>query len=917
MSKTCVARISQKRTALFLVAVGLFTGVFTLSGCSIKGSIDDLGSSNEVASKKTVSFDRSGVTLTEGGSATVNVVLNRIYTDDTTLSVLLIDPTNRFVSVPVLITIPAGSQSTSLLLQTMDDNLYEGVQDYVLSLASSDTSVNTVPATLNITLNDNDSPVQKLFSQIAAGRSFTCGLATDGDAYCFGDRTYGVLGDGTMNEAYSPSPILTSNMVNKKFLKVSIGYLSSCGVAMDGVPYCWGSNGGPMGTGYTETLNIPTAVDTSGIPGQKTFIDISVYYDHACGITSDNLLYCWGGNGAGQLGIGSSTASLVPVAVNVSALAVADRTFSKVTTGTQFTCALTVTKKAYCWGLGTGGALGNNAAANSNLPVAVNTSGITGSTNFASLYSADSHSCAIMDDNATYCWGAGSHGRLGYGGTTQKNLPFAPDTNAIGGFTNFKSLSLGDSHTCGITNLDTLYCWGSNSSGQIGNAATTDALTPTAVAFGATTTVKLVSAGSTSTCAQKTDNGIYCWGDGTYGQLGNGVSTAITSSPIAATATSGLDLANISSFTGNEGFCVRNALGDMRCWGASEYQQLGNNANASGPVKVNTSNLTGTKKFTKLSAGYYHVCGIGTDAQIYCWGGGYNGQVGVGSNGEFSKPVAVDTSSLPAGLTFTDIRAGYYHACAIASNSNMYCWGYNGDGELGNNSTTDSGVPVLVDTTDMTGSKIFSSFDTAKFHSCGIATDQTAYCWGWGSDRALGNGGTARKLRPYPVNTAGIAGSKSFTQISTGARSTCAVMADGEAYCWGTSNPVMATAAGTTTANPSKLLKTNIVSGSTTISSIGVGEAHGCFMTSDFGIYCFGYNAVGQLGNGTTTNSVLAINVTSSFPAAANIHISRAHSTFVLGNDQKIYGVGWGLSGQLGALIKRDTTTVVTPTAVY
>lgn len=794
---------------------------------------------------------------------------------------------------------------------------------FVLSACSIKTSLDENAATdSSVPLLPTPTPAPvvlapKVFSQVTAGRAFTCGLDTGGDVYCFGERSYGVLGDGTINEVYTPSPILTTNMVNKNFQKVSVGVYGSCGIDLGGMPYCWGNSKSALGTGFTETVPIPIAVDTSGIAGQKTFIDISVNLDHACGITSDNLVYCWGSNAAGQLG--AAVASAIPAPVNVSGLAVADRTFSQVVTGSQFTCGVTVTKKAYCWGKGTGGALGNNAAVNSSVPVAVNTTGITGSTNFASIFAATAHVCALMDDTAAYCWGSGSHGRLGNGGTTQKNLPTALSTGAItGGFTGFKSLSLADRHTCGITNLDTLYCWGNNFEGRIGDGTTNNALVPTAVNFGAATTVKFVAAATKSTCAQKMDNSIFCWGDGALGQLGNGVSIVNSLTPIAATATSSLPLNTLLALSSNDGFCARFSNGQAYCWGPSEFAQLGHTLSANGPVKVDTSNLGGTKKFKKINAGYYHVCGIGMDDKVYCWGYGFDGEMGTGVKANYTKPVAPDVSGLPAGITFSEVRGGGSHTCALASNSNLYCWGYNGDGELGINSTTESLVPVAVDTTDIPGNKVFISLDTGNYHNCGITQDFKAHCWGWGGDRALGNGNTANRLRPYPVSTAPIvSGSTSFSQISVGARASCATMSDGEAYCWGTGNVVSATAAGTTTSSPSKVSKANITTGSTTISSIVIGEAHGCLKTADNGLYCFGYNAVGQLCNGTFTNSNLPTNVTANFPAFTDLTVSRAHSTFIIGQDQKIYGAGWGLYGQLGAAIKRNSEVAVTPVTVY
>jgi alpha-tubulin suppressor-like RCC1 family protein len=171
---------------------------------------------------------------------------------------------------------------------------------------------------------------------------------------------------------------------------------------------------------------------------------------------------------------------------------------------------------------------------------------------------------------------------------------------------------------------------------------------------------------------------------------------------------------------------------------------------------VYTSGLLSGKTVKAVSAGLDYACAIASDNKTYCWGINSYGQLGNNSTTNSSVPVAVYTSGLLSGKTSKDVSAGYRHTCAIVADNKAYCWGYNSDGQLGNNSTTNSSVPVAVYTSGVLGGKIIKHIDAGanlNLHTCAIATDNKAYCWGDNAYGQLGNNSITDSSVPVTVNS--------------------------------------------------------------------------------------------------------------------------------------------------------------------
>jgi alpha-tubulin suppressor-like RCC1 family protein len=328
----------------------------------------------------------------------------------------------------------------------------------------------------------------------------------------------------------------------------------------------------------------------------------------------------------------------------------------------------------------------------------------------------------------------------------------------------FATVSAGGSSSCGVTTTGAGFCWGNNNSGQLGNLTTTNSKTPFAVTGGLT--FQSVGTGGLQffTCGLTTAGAAWCWGYNDYGQLGTGT-TANSTKPVAVTGT----LAFTSLSVGAGGHtCGLIAGGAAYCWGYNNAGQLGaaTGAFSSSPVAV-----SGGLSFANLSAGESgETCGVTTTAVAYCWGNNANGQFGNGSTTNSGVPTPVS-----GGLAFANVSTGFVSSCGVTTGGAAYCWGDNTYGELGNGTTTSSTVPVAV-----SGGLTFSTVSVGYGFSCGLATSGAAYCWGYNGLGQLGNGTSTRSLAPVAVR-----GGIAFVSLSAGYGSSCALTAGGAMYCWG------------------------------------------------------------------------------------------------------------------------------------
>jgi len=315
-------------------------------------------------------------------------------------------------------------------------------------------------------------------------------------------------------------------------------------------------------------------------------------------------------------------------------------------------------------------------------------------------------------------------------------------------------------HTCALTSGGT-YCWGNGYDGELGDGLGTYRPDSVAGLVSGGLTFTQVSAGASHTCALTGAGAAYCWGYNGSGQLGNN-STTRTDAPVAVSG--GLTFSSISAGGNHTCGVVGTAL---YCWGYNGYGQLGDNSTTQ---RLVPTQVVGGLAWGSVNAGLYHTCGLTTGGSAYCWGNDGNGQLGNDVN-YVNSPVPV---AVAGGLTWLRISAGYIHTCGVDANGAGYCWGYNGYGQLGDNTTTQSPTPVSV-----VGSLVFSSIQVGYYHSCGVTASGSGYCWGYNGSGQLGDGTNTNSSQRVAV-----AGGLTFTELSVGAEHTCGRVGNA-AWCWG------------------------------------------------------------------------------------------------------------------------------------
>jgi len=365
------------------------------------------------------------------------------------------------------------------------------------------------------------------WSMIATNGDTSCGLYL-GSAYCWGANDYGQYGDSTTTTLSLPKAMSTSGVLSGKTIDdISVGVYNACVHTTESKMYCSGMGvRGQLGNGSVTNSSIMVEPTMTGVLSGKTINKISAGNQFVCAIASDNKAYCWGIGSSGQLGNNSTTTNnTTPLAV-ISTGVLSGKTITDISSGYTHTCALDSAGKAYCWGQGGQGQLGNGTISNSLVPVAVTSTGALAGKSLVKIYTGFNNACAIDTDGALYCWGQNQYGQLGDGFTANLTTPtLVPMTGLLSGKT-ILDVSPGSYHTCAIASDSKVYCWGNNPSGQLGNNSTTGSVSPVAVdASGALSgkTVQLIGHGAYRdfNCARASDGQIYCWGINGRGEFGN------------------------------------------------------------------------------------------------------------------------------------------------------------------------------------------------------------------------------------------------------------------------------------------------------------------------------------------------------------------------------------------------------------
>lgn len=699
-------------------------------------------------------------------------------------------------------------------------------------------------------------------------------------------------------------------------------------------------------------------------------VQLSSGSDHYCALRADGTVWCWGSNSHGELGDGTRAASATPTKVDLP------EPVAEVLAGRQRTCVrFKSSGNVTCWGDAANGGLGSGATADQTKPTGavVNLGGKAA----VALSGRGSHLCARLSDGTAKCWGANRNGELGIAPGPDEPLPVdlplqSPITDIVTGteFTcarhgageyrcfgandlgqlgtgrdagagnplpgsNVAKIHLGRSHGCAVmSGTGTIKCWGSNVSGCVGTGASSDAPVPVPqdIPIPAGDSVAGMALGSTHSCALLTNGGVRCWGDNSFGKLGDGTSTlAPQRSP-----SSKVDFVQpaIGLVAGNEHTCAHLADKSVWCWGNNRYGAIGTGTLGTSPlpaivaqpqdagaptdlsagdthtcVRFNTrwscvgNNASGqlglgdtvtrgsfgppTLSYRKVSGGTGTTCGYESPAgPVYCWGDNRDGQLGVGGGPSDPLPKLLLLGPEPVN----SLSVGSNHACvSMGDAGSVKCWGNNETGQLGNATQTTENSPISISSNLPAVKQVIAG----NGRTCALLNNRSAKCWGSNRFGELGLGDRAPRNAPPSGAVAVDAG---VLQLALGGNHTCARLADKTVRCWGVQANVGIPGLTSDQLQP----PAQAVQLPAAPVEVAAGRGATCSIVEGGAVFCWGENSTHQLGQGPedTTDRTTPVKVNLPAPAA-QITAGGSHFCTLLTNGS-IACWGLGTSGQLG-----------------
>ncbi len=626
--------------------------------------------------------------------------------------------------------------------------------------------------------------------------------------------------------------------------RVAVGDGHVCAIDIDQHLWCWGNNtNGQLGLGMGALAASPTQV------GSATWRNVSAMSFTTCGVQTDGSGWCWGGNFSGQAGTDTTTLSVFePLAIPGS--------WQSIVTAQQHTCGIRDNGRLACWGENFHGQLGTGDELGSPTP-----RDVSSSQTWRVVQPGLTHTCAVADDLRAYCWGDGSNGELGTG----NYLDTSSTPKLVNVMRPWETLVGGNQHTCAKRDDGSIACWGSNSSGQLGDATITYSEVPTPVV--STETFRTLGAGMNHTCAASMRGDLFCWGNNTTGQAGGSQNLAngSTLTRINVESREWLQIAGSNDTT-----CAIASDHNMWCWGAD----IG--------ASVETSVLVPTQvpgNWKKVSAGLISTCAIASDDSLACWGYNNGGAVGDGTRVQRTSPVTVSAGP------WRDIVLANSHACGLDVNGVLYCWG-------SENYSLGDGARVRLEPTQITGIQ-WSAISIGSVHTLGIeAATGRLWCWGQTYNQQCTTASTS-PLTPEPTTSAEV-----WTAIAAGGSHSCGISA-GVTKCMG-GNYSGELGDGTTVsrAQPLAVLGTNGLTKGAPVA----GVSFTCAM-QDSGLWCWGSNYNGETGTSATTLVTVPAQVPGMWRSAS---AGQSHACAV-GVDGALWCWGANFRGQLG------DGTVVTP----
>ncbi|MGH7493184.1 MAG: T9SS type A sorting domain-containing protein [bacterium] len=718
-----------------------------------------------------------------------------------------------------------GSSRLHNLIVAKGDHTLMNEQGVIWSWGFNDTGQLGDGTTTNRSL-----PVQvgSSFSGVigmGAGKQHSIALKSDGTVWTWGDNSYGQLGDATTTQRTSPVQVKGSGGTGNLTAIATIqgGDHHSIALKDDGTVWAWGRNQyGALGDNSTTQRTSPVQVKGVGGTGNLTNVKaIAGGGLFSLALKADGTVWAWGRNDKGQLGDNSTTDSSTPVQVKGAGGTGNLTNVAAIHAGYAFSIAMKADGTVWAWGSNVYGQLGDNTTTDSSVPVQVKGSGGTGNlTNVAELSGGAQHGLVIKGDGTVWAWGRNQKGQLGDNTTTNRSTPVQ-----VSSFSNAVTVAGGIYHSVAFKSDGTIWTWGYNEFGQLGDNSTTDKTIPV-LAAGLTGVIQ-IAAGGRHSLALRTDGSLRSWGFNYYFQLGDGTSTD-RKKPIQV-----INLNDVKKIAGGDAHSlVLKSDGTLRSWGQNLYAALGDNTFNGRKIPVQVVSLADV---VRVSAGGWFSVALKTDGTVWAWGHNASGQVGEGGI-DTSFPAPVQTSTINKII---DVTTGFQHAIALNSDGTVWTWGDNTYGQLGDGSTTDRYTPVQI-----SGLANIIAIAGGKEYSLAVKSDGTIWAWGRNHVGQLGDNSTTDRINPVQVS-----GLTNAVAVAAGHYASYAVKSDGSIWAWGYN--AYGQLGDGTSSNRLTAVQATGVSG---VFQVLSGYEHSLIAKDTWDVFATGGNSWGQLGDGSTSN---------------------------------------------------------------
>jgi alpha-tubulin suppressor-like RCC1 family protein len=564
------------------------------------------------------------------------------------------------------------------------------------------------------TIINRHNPVQvgsdNKWISVSAGVAHCLGLKSDGTLWAWGLNINGQLGDGTTIERHSPVQIGTAN----NWTSIIAGGSRSFALKSDGTLWAWGENNwGQLGDGTNVNKISPVQIGTD-----TKWTSIGNGYMHTLGLKSDGTLWAWGYNITGALGDGTTTNRNNPTQIGTG------NNWVNVSAGWGHSLALKSDGSLWSWGYNASGELGNGTGPTVNAPVRVGTDN-----NWVNITTGHSYSLGARSNGTLWAWGDNSNGQLGDGTIISRSTP-AQISNIPNAWVYIDG---GDSHTLGVKSNGSLWSWGNNNSGQLGDGTVNQRVF--LIPIGTNTNWVGIKAGKDHSLGLQSDGSLWAWGNNAYSQLGLG-DTLTRVSPVQI----GIEKTWCNVAAGANYSLALKADGTLWAWGDNMYGQLGDGTTTTRTIPVQ---IGVDKKWISIATGSYHSFGLKADGTLWAWGNNSAGQLGNGATTNEVSPVQVGTEN-----KWISIVSDSLHTLGMKSDGTLWAWGNNDLGQLGDGTTIMRTSPVQTGTDTK-----WLMIGTGSFHSAGLQSDGKLWTWGANDKGELGDGTYLFKTSPAQIGT--------------------------------------------------------------------------------------------------------------------------------------------------------------------